>query len=299
MVGERVSSSWGFEVRQGGFTAVKNGRHLAVRMLKHLIRVLAVTALMTIALHRFWSCLPWSDFVASAGLAHVTVVDGVRYCDFSRDRSAGSSIEWLYGLSANWKTEQFKEAVANRLFSLSVIKEDKDAPLSILNAVKFDIRSERSCVRIIAVAKSRMLAAECANGVADEIVKQLADENKRCKSIGCSQITRIRKRQQMLVRKIEDSLRGQNEDRTVNNKVRFTIDDLNRELEVLDQMKENEAKVSSVYAWNGVFERVDDAYENVHAIKPGFAVIGLISLFLSIMFETLWNLNRFFRVLQQ
>jgi hypothetical protein len=64
-------------------------------------------------------------------------------------------------------------------------------------------------------------------------------------------------------------------------------------------MKENEAKVSSVCAWNGVFERVDDAYENVHAIKPGFAVIGLISLFLSIMFETLWNLNRFFRVLQQ
>ena len=202
-------------------------------------------------------------------------------------------------MSANWKTEQFKEAVANRLFSLGVIKEDKDALLRILNAVKFEIRPERSCVRIIAVAKSGMLAAECANGVADEVVKQLSDENRRCKSIGCSQITRIRKKQQMLVKKIEDSLHGQNEDQKVNNKVRYTIDDLNRELKVLDQMKENEAKISSVDAWNGVFERVDDAYENVHAVQPSFAVIGLISLFLSIMFETLWNFNRFFRVLQQ
>ena len=299
MVGERVSSSWGFGVRQGGFTAVKNGRHVAVRMLKHSIGVLAVTALMTIALHRFWSCLPWSEFVASAGLAHVTVVDGVRYCDFSRDRSAGSSVEWLCGLSASWETELFKEAVADRVLSLGAIKEDKDTLLRVLNAVRFEIRPERSCVRIFAVAKSGMLAAECANGVADEVVKQLSDENRRCKSIGCSQITRIRKKQQMLVKKIEDSLHGQNEDQKVNNKVRYTIDDLNRELKVLDQMKENEAKISSVDAWNGVFERVDDAYENVHAVQPSFAVIGLISLFLSIMFETLWNFNRFFRVLQQ
>ena len=273
----------------------KNGRHVAVRMLKHSIGVLAVTALMTIALHRFWSCLPWSEFVASAGLAHVTVVDGVRYCDFSRDRSAGSSVEWLCGLSASWETELFKEAVADRVLSLGAIKEDKDTLLRVLNAVRFEIRPERTCVRIFAVAKNGMLAGECANGVANEIVKQLEDENARCKSTGCLQISRIRKKQQMVVKKIEDSLRDQNGELPA----RFTRDDLNREVEVLNQMKENEVKVFSVEAWNGVFERVNDAYGNVHVRQPSLVVLGLISLLLSIMLESLWGFKRLFWALRQ